>query len=226
MSAKFFSRSLASFALVPNPNISHPLTSKVMVVNKDGDLELYAIYDTPKQPIWSSRGELAIGAGVGLKFIEGYQIPTLVDSFSPESVDQTRSIFKYSNMDTVSRSRSSRSVPMREHSRARGRSGQRPGHLELPNAGVGNSSLPMAPVGLLAMKLAKGRTYSPASAKKYKRSPSRTDTISAEDPSGKASSRRTTKSREKNLGFLHVLQDDISMIMRRRALAGYGLSKV
>jgi len=43
-----------------------------MVVNKEGDLELYAIYDTTKQVAWSSRGDLAIGAGVGLRVVEGY----------------------------------------------------------------------------------------------------------------------------------------------------------
>ena len=65
------------------------------VVNKDGDLELYAIYDTPKQPIWGARGDLAIGAGVGLKAIESYQNITLADEFSLESADLTRSIFKW-----------------------------------------------------------------------------------------------------------------------------------
>ena len=44
-------RSLASLSLVPNPNILHPFASNDMVVNKDGDLELYAMYDTPKQLI-------------------------------------------------------------------------------------------------------------------------------------------------------------------------------
>ena len=43
-----------------------------MVVNKDGDLELYAIHDTPKQIAWSSKGTLALGAGLGLKVLEGY----------------------------------------------------------------------------------------------------------------------------------------------------------
>lgn len=87
-----------------------------MVVNKDGDLELYAIYDTPKQPIWSSRGDLAIGAGAGLKIIGDCHNTMLVEA---------------------------------------------------------------------------------------------------------------TKSRDtKKHGLIHVLQDDISMVMKRRAVDGYGLSKV
>jgi hypothetical protein len=75
LTAKYFSRPLASFALVPNstPGNPHPLTSNVMVVNKDGDLELYAIHDTPKQLAWSARGDFALGAGLGLKVLEGYK---------------------------------------------------------------------------------------------------------------------------------------------------------
>ena len=110
-----------------------------MVVNKDGDLELYAIYDTPKQPIWSSRGDLAIGAGVGLKIIGDYQNTTLEDAFSSESVGQRRFAFKY-NKDKAS---TSRSIPTREHSRAR--SGH-PVQLVPPNFGVINLLLPVASV--------------------------------------------------------------------------------
>lgn len=43
-----------------------------MAVNVDGDLELYALHDTPKQVVWSSKGDLALGAGLGLKVLEGY----------------------------------------------------------------------------------------------------------------------------------------------------------
>lgn len=239
VSAKYFPRTLASFALLPDSNTSHPLTSKVMIVNKDGDLELYAMYDTPKQPVWSSRGDLAIGAGLGLKVI-GSQDMTVADAFSSESVRQTRSLFKYDDMDKVSRSRS---VPTREHSLARGRSGQPSRHfvqplsvvptMLLPTFGAddeGSSSLPslMAPTGLSATRPLKTRTYSPASIGKYRRSKSRTDTIPAEEPSGVqriASPRRTTKSREAKKQ-VHVVQEDISMVMRRRVLDGYGLSKV
>ena len=218
ISAKYFPRSLASFSLVPNPNISHPLASNIMIVNKDGDLELYAIYDTPKQPIWSSRGDLAIGAGVGLKIIGDYQNTTLVDAFSSESVGQTRPASKY-NKDKAS---SSRSIPTREHSR--GRSGHRSGHPVPPNIGVDDLSLPVAYTGLSATRPAKTGTGRSVSVQKHRRSLSRTDTIPAEES---ISPRRTTKSREmKKHGLIRVLQDDISMVMKQRTLDGYGLSKV
>jgi len=213
-----------------------------MVVNKDGDLELYALYDTPKQPIWSSRGDLAIGAGVGLKVIGGNPNTTLADEFSSDSVGQSSSRFKYGDDDNASRSRS---VPKRDHSIVRGRSGRPSGHPVqplpvmptplAPTFWADNEETPVlspsvGPTGLSATRPAKTRTYSPASVRKYqRRSQSRTDTIPAEEPSVQriASLRRTTKSREaKKQSFSHVVQEDISMVMRRRVLAGYGLSKV
>ncbi|KAJ7727968.1 hypothetical protein B0H16DRAFT_1665587 [Mycena metata] len=70
---KLFPRTLSSFALVPSPSHSArlPLASNVMVVNREGDLELYALHDTPKQAIWSSRGDLAISAGQSCRVFPG-----------------------------------------------------------------------------------------------------------------------------------------------------------
>ncbi|OBZ70568.1 hypothetical protein A0H81_09441 [Grifola frondosa] len=48
---KNFSRILSSFALVPSAD-PHPLTSNIMVVNREGDLELYSVHDTPKHSPW------------------------------------------------------------------------------------------------------------------------------------------------------------------------------
>lgn len=70
------------------------MTSNVMVVNKDGDLELYAIHDTPKQLAWSARGDLALGGGLGLKILEGYKEGENDDGeaeFLPEEHRQGRS---------------------------------------------------------------------------------------------------------------------------------------
>ncbi|KAJ8583498.1 hypothetical protein M405DRAFT_884797 [Rhizopogon salebrosus TDB-379] len=49
------------------------LASEVVVVNRDGDLELYALHDTPNQASWSARGDLAIGTGLGCKVLQGFQ---------------------------------------------------------------------------------------------------------------------------------------------------------
>ncbi|KAJ7163782.1 hypothetical protein C8R43DRAFT_988631 [Mycena crocata] len=70
---KLFPKNLSSFALVPSSSQSArlPLASNVMVVNKEGDLELYALHDTPKQAIWSSRGDLAISIGQSYRVFPG-----------------------------------------------------------------------------------------------------------------------------------------------------------
>lgn len=73
--AKTFPRPFTSFALVPSAK-SHPLTSNVMLVNKDGDLELYAVHDTPVHPPWSSRGDLALGIGCSYTVVSGITDPT------------------------------------------------------------------------------------------------------------------------------------------------------
>ncbi len=118
LAAKYFPRPLASFALVPNstPSNPHPLTSNVMVVNRDGDLELYAIHDTPKQLAWSARGDFALGAGLGLKVLEGYREGENDDEeekFAPEEPKQRKS-----SRDTSSRGRdaSRARVSERDHS--------------------------------------------------------------------------------------------------------------
>ncbi|KAJ7067827.1 hypothetical protein C8F01DRAFT_1115851 [Mycena amicta] len=64
---KAFPKTLSSFALVP----SETVTSNVMVVNRDGDLELYALHDAPKQAVWSGRGDLAISAGQTCRVFSG-----------------------------------------------------------------------------------------------------------------------------------------------------------
>jgi hypothetical protein len=70
--ATSFRKPLASFALVPSKR-AFSLTSEVMVVNKDGDLELCTVHDTPKQASWSARGDLVIGAGLGYQVLPGFE---------------------------------------------------------------------------------------------------------------------------------------------------------
>ncbi|THH17490.1 hypothetical protein EW146_g3338 [Bondarzewia mesenterica] len=67
---KRFSRPLASFALMPSTR-PHPLASSLMVVTKDGDLECTSVHDIPLHAPWSSRGELAIAAGTSYRVFSG-----------------------------------------------------------------------------------------------------------------------------------------------------------
>ncbi|KAI0699585.1 hypothetical protein BC835DRAFT_1267644 [Cytidiella melzeri] len=68
---KYFSKVLASFALVPPSNAEPPLTTNVMVVTREGDLELYALHDTAIHTPWSARGDLALGIGRSYAIISG-----------------------------------------------------------------------------------------------------------------------------------------------------------
>ncbi|KAH8077520.1 hypothetical protein BXZ70DRAFT_1053623, partial [Cristinia sonorae] len=69
---KRFTRGLASFALVPSAD-PHPLTSNVMLVSGQGDLELYAVHDTPLHTPWNSRGDFTMGIGRSYRTIPGSQ---------------------------------------------------------------------------------------------------------------------------------------------------------
>lgn len=237
--AKNFSRTLASFALVPSAQ-THPLTSNIMVVNTNGDLELYAIHDTPKQAPWSSRGELAIGAGKSYKIIAGFDgneppiepwdIP---NHHPPESVarsDRTRE-------DSVIRGRVKHSAAVF------------PSRNEdiFPVLG---SNVDGVPANLAVSRPGKSRTYSPASFRKfhYEHSPGRStlgskilpkagpmDQLAQTDghSSRAHSSRRSqphrslTRSRKQAASNIHqIVEDDISMTIRGRVIRGYGLNNV
>ncbi|KIL59700.1 hypothetical protein M378DRAFT_996956 [Amanita muscaria Koide BX008] len=67
---KSFPKVLSSFALVPpSANEAHDIVTRIMVVNKEGDLELYAMHDATKQAVWSARGDLAVAGGDRVRII-------------------------------------------------------------------------------------------------------------------------------------------------------------
>lgn len=255
---KTFSRPLASFALVPNLGSSHPLTSNVMVVNKEGDLEVHVVHDSPKQASWSARGSLLIGSGADLKVVEGYKDEALEDDFDSEAVKQ--SSYRHSGPSEKDTSRS-RSVLARDESLLRGRAGKS-GHIIAPLPVVPSPPPPfgrgdddgfpalgdiVTPTGLSATRPEKPRTYSPASMRKlgnterhdfgsrrrsFSPPPPTVQRVKAEsrgrgrDSSPSAARRKHKGRREgKTKGINHIVEQDISMIMRRRVLRGYGLSQ-
>jgi WD repeat-containing protein mio len=212
-----------------------------MVVNSNGDLELYAVHDTPKQTPWSSRGDLAIGIGQSYKIISGFHdseppaapwdIPALPNAQPPESIspsDQTRE-------ESVVRGRPKHASFGR---------GDEDGFPALVSTAVKTST------NLAATKPGKSRTYSPASFRKYHIEPStERQTVDKDLPSqdgavdqlahagGDSSSqarsyrsqrdKSASRGRRQPIKIIHqVVEDDISMIMRTRAIRGYGLSNV
>lgn len=228
-----------------------------MVVTKDGDLEMYAIHDAPKQLVWSARGDLGFGCCVNLK-----TIPGLPDNDFDADIPLSTAGYRLAPGSRGSRSRSARP---RDDSLIRGRAGK---SQSLPPAappiatpalfGRGDedgfpalpSMLAPAPTGLTATRPQKGRTYSPSALRKYQNH-EQVD----QQPTAQSSVRQLSLSREplpmsgehgligeklesekvkkriksrdgKNKELISTVEDDISMLMRRRAILGYGLSRV
>ncbi|KAK0452344.1 hypothetical protein EV421DRAFT_1768424 [Armillaria borealis] len=240
---KSFDRPLASFALVPSTR-AHPLSSNIMVVNKDGDLELHAIYDTPKQTSWSARGDLAIGAGLSycvlsaVKDVETPPEPWDILKDDPESQGK-------SNPPSRSQSRRGRerTIPLPDPDKSAtpplfGR-GDEEGFPPL----TGGIAATKTTANLAATRPEK-RSFSPASLRAHdqhleansgplKRSLSRprNDTGVTSDKLAGAAGRSYLIGRSLSRGkkqplksVAAVIQADISMVMRRRAIRGYGLS--
>lgn len=211
-----------------------------MVVNREGDLELYAVHDTPIHTPWSVRGELAMGIGRSYAVISAFNEPdpppepweidiippTLTQHQTPHSVDRPL---------------------LPEDLPARGR-----GHATPPMFGRGDEDgFPALPVSakaqanLAATRPNPIRAYSPAALKHMhfehgavaKRldvspSPGRTDAAlrtalgksRAVNRRSKASSPVWGQSAETTMQ--HVVEGDISIVMRTRVIQGYGLLSV
>ncbi|KAF8907863.1 hypothetical protein CPB84DRAFT_1813441 [Gymnopilus junonius] len=216
---KAFTKPLSSFALVPNPRTPHPLTTNVMVVNKDGDLELYAIHDSPKQIAWSTRGDMASGAGAGLWIMEGRGEGLLGLARSGRDGERMK-----------------RAEDGRKGTSSAFWQAQAPFFGRGDEDGFPASLLPLLlllPTGLSATRPGKPRTYSPSSVRTLRytgtaatgsRSRSR-----RKDQEGKryrdygAGVGGTSNSAASGIAAVtRVVQDDISMVMRRRAKAGMG----
>ncbi|KAG6333717.1 hypothetical protein ID866_5370 [Astraeus odoratus] len=214
---KNFSRPLASFALVPN---THPfsLTSEVMVVNKEGDLELYVLHDTPKHTAWSSRGDLAIAVGLSHKIFSGFQ----EKGPPPQPWD-----IPVNHVDNES-------MP-----RGRGK----PGNPALALGKREGSGHPTLSTSSVRGGLSKSRTYSPASFRHYplETSTTRTEMSSRVELSVERSSQRrlgedsvkpkgqpaheekssSRSRRSASRAIQQIVEDDISITMRKRAIRGY-----
>ncbi|KAG6902515.1 hypothetical protein C0995_015708 [Termitomyces sp. Mi166 len=217
---KTFARPLSSFALAPNET-RHPLTTNVMVVNKDGDLELYAIYDTPKSAAWSSRGDFVVGAGACYLTVEAPQ-----DDDVPEDMLQsTSSLFGRAINTSGGGSRS------REHSLLRGRQKAKPGPVVPPPPDqrallFGRDEERFSTLGTSGLSRTRLHGDGAASEVPKKVQESALGLSLGRDIGGIASrdhsasrGRRTTGPK----GIVQIVKDDISMVMKRRAVRGYGL---
>ncbi|KAH0828074.1 hypothetical protein J3R83DRAFT_3729 [Lanmaoa asiatica] len=221
--AKRFSRPLASFTLVPHSH-AYPLTSEVMVVNKDGDLELYAVHDTPKQVAWSARGDLVIGVGRSHKLIPGFQDRDI--SLPPWDVSRTMD-------DQFSPGGRPKATGSEFTDSRRGADG-------FPHSAQDSSG---------NEKQSKSRTFSPASFRHYplelstvrgdapapaERTPEQQSRRAVSNEEGKRTIPRTqvdrpttSRSMKHSLRAIYqIVEDDISMVMRHRVTRGYGIRSV
>jgi len=208
--AKYFNRPLASFALVPSTQ-AHPFTTNVAVVssNKDGDLELHSMHDAPKHIVWSARGDLAVTTSQTLKILPGIQQTEL-------PTEPWDSVPEYALPPFIS--------PTTRRDRRTAPSSVRLENLALPQDGLSNqftANLAATRPGIL-------QSYSPASLRKHASTGG--GQKEATTPGG---NRNSARHRTKNFGrdrisraFDSIVETDISMTMRRRVVAGYGISDV
>ena len=168
-----------------------------MVVNREGDLELYALHDTPKQAVWSARGDLAISAGVECRIVSGHE--------GVLGREGNRSVGRSGNA-SVSRERRRQASVIPQ-----------PPLPPVPSFGRGDEDgFPPLGSDRLTATPRKGRT----------KERSRLDDLGL-DLIGMASRiQSASRVRRGRGGVEQVVETDISMIMRRRASRGYGLSDV
>ncbi|KAK0434712.1 hypothetical protein EV421DRAFT_1989354 [Armillaria borealis] len=174
--------------------------------SQDGDLELYAIYDTSKQTSWSARGDLA-----GLFLL-------MWDILKDDSESQAKS-----NPPSRSQSRRGRerTIPLPDPDKSATPPlfdrGDEEGFLPLS----GGIAATKTTANLAATRPEK-RSFSPASLRahdqhlKANSGPLKRGT--SDKLTGAAGKKQPLKS------VAAVIQADISMVMRRRAIRGYGLS--
>ncbi len=199
--------------------------SNVMVVNKDGELELYASYDTPTHAPWSPRGDLGIGIGRSYRIIPGFR----ERDPPPEPWDI---IAQPSVTDSAPQS------AVRADSR--GRRGAPAGRVASPPMfGRGDEDgfpalMPTsskAPANLAATRPGRSRTYSPAALRnlnfEHTAMPKRTSGSKGKGANPKLPRRPASPWAHGPQGaMLHCVEGDVSMTMRRRVIQGYGLINV
>jgi SEA/GATOR complex protein SEA4/MIOS len=193
----------------------------VAVVTKDGDLDMQTMYDPP-QPRWSARGELSIASGRSYQVYQPFR--------DEEPISEPWSVVPHETRPQVTSPNGS----------VRGRKEAKEASKEPISLGDGSSVL-------LAVR--PSRTYSPASMRRFTQNmspapdatprPGQFALRPENEPSekrGRAPQQGETKTFSRSLSRSKLssderssrrgITDDISMVIRRRALKGYGLENV
>jgi WD repeat-containing protein mio len=211
--ARIFNRPLSSFALVPNSR-HHPLTSEIMLVNKDGDLELYSLHDTPKQTLWSAQGDLTVGAGVSYRIFPGFNEHGFSQNSDGSSPPNAHSAIQLDGVPSPGELAPAR-IRHEDRLESSNRSIASPRWRSLA---IDRSSSPAATHDRQTSEVKSHRDNSRSNAT---RGAQGTSTGHASNDKSHSRSHKKMKQNAQSL-----IQDDISMIMRKRVMNGYNLSCV
>ena len=191
------------------------------VVTKDGDLDMQTMYDPP-QPRWSARGELSIASGRSYQVYQPFR--------DEEPIAEPWSLVPHEIRSQVTS----------PHGSVRGRKEAKETLKEPVAVGDG-------PSVLLAVR--PSRTYSPASMRRFTQNKSPAPDATPRpgqfalrpenelpEKRGRAFQKGETKTFSRSLSksklssdersSRRVIIDDMSMVIRKRALKGYGLENV
>jgi hypothetical protein len=241
--ARPHNRGIASFALVPNKT-PYSLTSEFALVTPDGDIEMHSIHDAPKHPMWSSRGDLAIGSGIEYRIFPGYKESE--PHLEPWEIQYSSSKDLHSEAGDKRGGKASRSHSRRVSPEPGFGRGDKDGFPAL-------SAATPKEAALTTMSYSKGQRYSPApsprqlsvalpqhfdghlSVETGNRANSHDSTVQRPDAMtlqlghrqrrGEGS-RSLSRSRKREPSYPSIVEKDISMTMRARTIAGYSLHDV
>ena len=222
-----------------------------MLVNKDGDLELYAVHDTPVHPSWSTRGDLTLGIGCSYTIISG--ITDLTPAHEPWELLASRHSRPGSRAYSMERpdytddgsvaSRGLRDSPMYETPPATFGRGDEDGFPALSPPATSRTERTTSPgrsrrpvkSGLPFEHTAMGKSRARREPRHEREGPGpspsqphaphttpRTITAPLDDDGHGGLQKKSPAVR----ALQHVLEVDISMLMRRRAMLAYGLLNV
>lgn len=189
----------------------HSLEGYMALIGKDNELRVQPLHNIDEHLVWSSRGDLAISAGIDFKLYpairefgaipEPWELKTIS---SKGSGQESSTMFKPPRTDSTS-----------ETEFASQESAKDDYHHSARRA----SSLSVA-------RLVKGRTFSPASIRQYTTEVTARTVTSGQLKNGVKTLRSSNPASEGSKGKKSILEQDVSMIMRSRVIQGYGVSNV
>lgn len=231
VASRFF-RPLASFTSIPHPSHwgwghnldgesstrAQTISMSIAVLTKDGELDMQTLHDTPV-PQWSARGELSVSSGKGYKVYQpkdGEEVEDMIGSLSGLSVrgrDKKLGQQGQSNLHSAF----THGQPSRSSSLKRFPFGVDVQQTPRPGA------LTLVVEKDITTNESRGRTAIAA------------DSYSAKVPNRGAASAAASRSRRSgSKGKLttgertsrRAVINDVSMVMKRRAIKGYGVDSV